>query len=182
MVSAKPDAPLGEGEFEVVGTAELGKTAATRSARGGVIVWDTTNTNAISRLTRSLVMAVREAAPFALTAQPTTLALVQGEPIELTVAARRRPDMPSAIELNGAGYQLPPGMEIAKTTIPEKQTDAKLKLDSAKIPPGTYSFLVNGEAQVPIKEANGNSKNVRCVYPSNTVTLTVRPKPVAGKK
>ena len=79
IVTAAPDAPIGESEFEIVGNAKIkikdkdGKETEktiTRNGRGGTIVWDTVNTNALARMARSLVMAVREKVPFMLTAAP----------------------------------------------------------------------------------------------------------------
>ncbi len=182
IVTAAPDAPIGEGEFEVVGSSKIkikdkdGKETEKeliRKARGGAIVWDTVNTNALARMTRSLVMAVREKAPFMLTAAPNEIKVKQGEPINVTLTLKRRDDMPSSVQLTGAGYQLPPGMEIQLTTIEKDKTEAKLTIKSDKIKEGTYSFTVSGDAQVPV-----DKRNIRCVYPSNSIKLIVEPKDV----
>ena len=164
MVNAAPDAPLGESEFEVVGTATLGGTKLTRQARGGVVVWDTVNTPAISRVTRSMVIAVREKVPYAVTASSTTLTIKPGDPINVVVTAARRADMPSAIQLNGSGIELPNGLTIPTTTINVGQNEAKIK-------EGTYSFIINSESQVP-----DGDKKIRCIYPSNPIKVTVEAK------
>ena len=101
----------------------------------------------------------------------------QGEPLEIDVAVHRRADMHGAVQLNGSGYQLPPNLNIPATPIAADQSQGRVKIATDQIPPGTYSFLINGEAQVPVKHANGNSQNIRCVYPSNAVRLTIQPKP-----
>lgn len=85
VVNAAPDAPIGEGESEIVGTAMRGEGKPVRKARGGVVVWDTVNTPAICRLTHSIVTAVREKTPFAVTASPNELTIKQGDPIKVTV-------------------------------------------------------------------------------------------------
>lgn len=172
VVTAKADATIGESELQIVGTSEVRKEKLIRKARGGVIVWDTVNTPAISRMIRSIMLAVREGAPFALTAFPAQLTVQKGDAITLTVSVKRREDMSNAIQLNGAGYQLPPGMEIPLTNVGADQTEATLVLKTDKIPVGTFSFLINGDGQVP----STKDKNIRCVYPSNTVTVTIEPK------
>ncbi len=174
VVTAAPDAPIGEGEFEIIGTSERGAEKLTRKARGGVIVWDTVNTPAICRLTRSIMLAVRETAPYAVTASCKDRTIKAGESLNVTVTAARRADMPSAILLNGTGIELPPGLTIPTTTINPGQTEAKLLVTTTdKIKPGTYSFIINSETQVP----NGTDKKTRVIYPSNPLQITVVAKP-----
>ncbi|HLX60417.1 MAG TPA: PPC domain-containing protein [Planctomycetota bacterium] len=182
IVTAAPDAPIGEGEFEVIGKSKIktkdkdGKDTEielVRKARGGTIVWDTVNTNALARMTHSLVMAVREKVPFMLTAEPKEITVKQGDPINLSIALKRREDMPAPVQLTGAGYQLPPGMEIPLTTIEKDKNDAKLTIKTDKMKEGVWSFTVSGDAQVPV-----DKKNIRCVYPSNSIKITIEPKEV----
>jgi hypothetical protein len=170
VVTAAPDAPIGEGEIEVVGTSLRGDEKLERRARGGVIVWDTVNTAAISRMTRSIVLAVRESTPFAVTVSSKDTLIKPGDPINVTVTATRRADMPSAIQLNGAGIDLPPGLTIPTTTINAGQTEAKIVVATTdKIKEGDYSFIINAESQVP----NGTEKKLRVIYPSNPLKITV---------
>ncbi|MEI6233526.1 MAG: PPC domain-containing protein [Planctomycetota bacterium] len=182
IVTAAPDAPMGEADFEVVGKSTVktkdkdGKdidTELIRKARGGAIVWDTVNTPALARMSRSLVMAVREKVPFMLTATPNEIKVKQGEPFTLTLTVKRRDDMPSPIQLTGAGFQLPPGMEIPLTTIEKDKTEGKLTVKTDKMKDGVWSFNVGGDAQVPAEK-----KNIRVVYPSNIIKITVEPKEV----
>ncbi len=174
MVTAAPDAPISEKEIEVVGTSARGEEKLIRKARGGVIVWDTVNTPAISRLTHSILLAVREKTPFAVTVAPAEFAIKAGQPIQVTVTAARREDiMPSAIQLNGSGIDLPPGLTIPTSTINAGQTETKLTVSTTdQLKPGVYSFIVNSESQVP----NGTEKKTRCIYPSNPIKITVEPK------
>lgn len=183
IVTAAADAPIGESSFEVVGSSKIktkdkdGKESEVelvRKARGGTIVWDTVNTNALARMTRSLVLAVREKAPFMLTVAPNDVKVKLGDPIELTVTLKRREDMPAPVQLTGAGYQLPPGLEIPLTMIEKDKTEAKLTLKTDKMKEGVYSFTVSGDAQVPMAD----KRNVRVVFPSNSIKVTVAPKDV----
>ena len=172
IVTAASDAPIGEGEIEIVGTAPRDKEKLVRKARGGVIVWDTVNTPGISRVTRSIVLAVREKTPFSVTASPKEFTIKQGDPINLTVTAARRADMPSAIQLNGSGIELPAGITIPTTTINVGQTETKVAIATTdKLKEGVYSFIINSESQVP-----DGDKKIRCIYPSNPIKITVEPK------
>jgi hypothetical protein len=92
----------------------------------------------------------------------------------VNVTAARRADMPSAILLNGTGIELPQGLTIPTTTIAPGQTETKLLVTTTdKIKPGTYSFIINSETQVP----NGTDKKTRVIYPSNPIQITVVAKP-----
>lgn len=173
IVTADATAPIGEGEIELVGTSESTGRKLVRKARGGVIVWDTVNTPAISRMTRSMVLAVRGQSPFALTAAPAEFTVKKGEPLKLNVAVRRDATMPNAVDLSGAGVQLPPGLEIPLIKVAPGKTSAEFTLNTDKMPPGTFSFVINGDGQVPAPE--GDKKNIRCVYPSNAVKVTIEP-------
>jgi hypothetical protein len=169
VITAAADAPVGEGEIEIVGTSDRDGEKLTRKARGGIIVWDTVNTPAQCRLTQSIVIAVREKTPFAVTAASSTQSIKPGEPINVTVKATRRADMPSAIQLNGSGIELPVGLTIPVTTINPDQTEAKLTIPTTdKMKAGVYSFVINAEAQVPTGD-----KKTRVIYPSNPLRITV---------
>ena len=50
----------------------------------------------------------------------------------------------------------------------------KLTLNTEKMPEGTFSFIVNGDGQVP--SSGDKNRNIRCVYPSNAVKITVEAK------
>ncbi len=172
VVTAAPDAPIGEGAIEIVGTAMRDKEKLTRKARGGVIVWDTVNTPAICRLTRSIMLAVREKTPYAVTASPKEFTIKPGDLINVTVTASRRADMPSAVQLNGSGFDLPPGVTIPTTTINPGQNETKVAIATTdKMKAGVYSFIINSESQVP-----DGDKKIRCIYPSNAIKVTVEAK------
>ena len=172
VVTAAPDAPIGEGAIEIVGTAMRDKEKLIRKARGGVIVWDTVNTPAICRLTHSIMLAVREKTPYTVTASPKEFTIKAGDPINVTVTANRRADMPSAVQLNGSGFDLPPGLTIPTTTINPGQTETKVAIATTdKMKAGVYSLIINSESQVP-----DGDKKIRCIYPSNAFKVTVEAK------
>lgn len=115
---------------------------------------------------------MRENTPFAVTVAPVELTVKQGEPINVTVTAQCRADMPSAIQLNGSGLELPPGLAIPTTTINPDQTEAKVAVTTTdKLKEGVYTFIINAEAHVPTGD-----KKTRVIYPSNPLKITVEPK------
>jgi len=172
---AAPEAAVGDSVIEIVGTAEVQGKPLVRKARGGAIVWDTVNTPALSRMTQSIVLAVRPKAPFEVTLSPAEVRVQKGGSVELKATLVRGEGMANAVQINGAGYQLPPGLSIPVKTIDPGQTEVTFSISTEKMPEGTFSFIVNGDGQVP--SAADKARNIRCVYPSNPVRITVDPKP-----
>lgn len=171
---AAPDAPVGDAVIELVGRADVKGKTLVRKARGGVIVWDTVNTPALSRMTQSIVLAVRPKAPFCVTLSPAEIHVTKGDSVELKASLARGEGMTNAVQVNGAGYQLPPGLSIPVKNIDPGQTEVKFSISTEKMPEGTFSFIVNGDGQVP--NALDKGKNIRCVYPSNPVRIVIDPK------
>ena len=172
VLSAAPDAALGEALIDVVGTSEVKGAKIVRHASGGVVVWDTVNTPALSRVTRGIALAVREKSPFELVASPAEVKVKKGDSFDITLTLKRSPEMTNAVQVNGAGYTLPPNLTIPVKSIDPGQNEVKVTINTANINEGTYSFMINGDGQVPADK----TRNVRCVYPSNRITLTVESK------
>jgi hypothetical protein len=73
---------------------------------------------------------------------------------------------------------LPPGFSFATTDIGADQTEAKIKLNvAANVPPGEYSVVVRGDAQVPYnRDAKAAARpNVRVADPSTPLLVQVLP-------
>jgi hypothetical protein len=126
-------------------------------------------------MTQSIVLGVRPKAPFTVTLSPSEVRVQKGESVELKATLVRGEGMTNAVQINGAGYTLPPGLSIPVKNIDPGQTEVKFSISTEKMAEGTYSFIVNGDGQVP--SAADKGKNIRCVYPSNPVRITVDPKP-----
>jgi FtsP/CotA-like multicopper oxidase with cupredoxin domain len=71
---------------------------------------------------------------------------------------------------------MPPGLDVPLQKIGEGETQATMQLSTEKMAPGTYCFIINGAAQVPFEATPGNKQNIRCVYPSNMITLELKAK------
>jgi hypothetical protein len=177
ILTAAADAPVSEAEINIVGKSQVAGKEVERVARGGTIVQDSTNTPCPARMTRSIVLAVRENSPFRVTATAENTTVKQGEPLVVNCHIDRRPEVAVEILLNGRNFQLPPGVEIPLTKVPAGQVDGKVTIATDKILPATYSIAINGEGQVPFTERNPDQKEtIRCLLPSNLVTFTVLPK------
>lgn len=181
---AAKDAPLGHAEIRVTGKATIDGVDTTRVARGGGLTWQTTNTPGIARMAQSIVLAVRNPAPYVLTATPAFTKAVAGEKVEIRVQVERAESWNDNIQL--AGLDLPQNVNIALVTVPKNAKEGKVELTlPANLKPGTYSFSVSGAGQAAgdfLREADASrprAANVRVVLPSNPITITVE---AAAKK
>jgi hypothetical protein len=128
-----------------------------------------------TRLTRGFVIAVREGSPFQIKASPTHWDIAPGGAVELTVEVERRAGFAEAVQLNTT--DLPPNTGPAAASIAKDKTSATLKLPiPGNVPPGTYTFLVQGTGPFPFsKDPNAKQKpNINVTQPSNPITITVR--------
>ncbi len=137
-------------------------------------------TFATARLTRGFVVAIRDQPGFRLTAAPAVWLVGQGHqlPLELTLARSEGVVEPVQV----AATDLPPTMTVPPITIAKGANAASLPLLLPKtVPPGVYSFVLRGTGPVPFHKdpAAKERPNVAVTAPSNPITVTVRPAPVA---
>ncbi|HTU26265.1 MAG TPA: PPC domain-containing protein [Pirellulales bacterium] len=176
ILTAAVDAPVGESEIHIVGKSQVEEADVERVCRGGVVVIDSTNTPCVNRMTRSIVLSVRENSPFRVTATAEKTELKQGEPLTVACHVDRRPEVNVDIQLNGRGFALPTGIDVPLSKVAAGQADGKVTITTDKVPPGTYSIAINGEGQVPFERKSGQKDTIRCVLPSNLITFTILPK------
>lgn len=184
---AAKDAPLGQGEIHIIGKAKIDEKDVERVARGGGLTWPTVNTPGIARMADSIVLAVREAAPFALTAAPAKTTVSAGEKLPITVKLERAGDWTESVQLSG--FDLPQNATVALVTVAKGAGEGKVELTlPANLKPGTYTFTINGAGQAPrdyAKQRDPNKprgNNVRVVYPSNPITITIEGTATKAKK
>jgi hypothetical protein len=179
---AAQDAPLGQVAIRVVGKARVGTAEVTRVARGGGLTWPTVNTPGLARLCDQIVLAVREARPFAVTATAAQTTVSAGDKVAISVQISRAGDWTESVQLSG--YDLPQGAAVGLVTVPANSGQGKVELTlPANLKPGTYSFTLTGAGQVPRdyaaernpQQARAAAQRARVVYPSNPVTITVGP-------
>jgi hypothetical protein len=188
VLSASPSAAPGVHELKVKGTAVIQGQPVVREARPASVTLGTQpqqNVPTISRLDRSLVVAVREQAPYQVTAMLEKETLVQGEKGNLTVKLTRLwPDLKT--QLQAVVLDLPPNLVSVNnnqpiTFAPDKN-EAKVPIEpKLAAAPGNYTIVLRTFGQIPYnKDPMAKQKpNVNVVQPSAPVTLTVLPKQVA---
>jgi hypothetical protein len=127
------------------------------------------------RATRGLAYAVREGAPFLLTARPESWVVGPGGQAEIQLEVERRPGFDDAVQVTAT--DLPPNLPAASATIAKEAKSAVLKLAvPANVPPGSYSILLRGTGPFPFnKDPNAKDKpKINVTEPSNPVSLTIR--------
>ena len=175
---AAKDAPRGHAEIRVSGKATIDDVETTRVARGGGLTWQTTNTPGVARMADSIVLAVRNPAPFVLTATPNATKVIAGEKLSIRVQVERAEGWNDTVQL--AGLDLPQGGAIPLVAVPKGSAEAKVELSlPPNLKPGTYTFCVSGAGQAPrdfvraADPARPRGANGRIVLPSNAVTIVV---------
>jgi hypothetical protein len=132
-----------------------------------------------SRVCREVCLAVRSRAPYGLKTPTETLTVTAGSAFEAKVTVERHwPDFKGKVQLTG--LNLPPGFSVPATDLPADRGDVTVKVTVAQnVPPGTYSVVLRGDAQVPFnRDPNATSKpNVRVADPSTPLTVTVTAPP-----
>ena len=178
VFEADPNAPPTVATVRVVGKARIGDVEVERVARGGGLTWPTVNTPGIARMADGIYLAVRDAPPFTLSAIPTRTSAAPGDKVGIKIQVSRAADWSEPVQLSG--YDLPNAATVALVNVPKGETEATVELVlPANLRPGTYTFTINGAGQVARdygrlpdpKRAKAN--NIRQVYPSNPITITV---------
>jgi hypothetical protein len=130
-----------------------------------------------SVMLREFCLAVRGKAPYAVQLPADKLEVAAGASLETSAkVVRHWPDFKGKVQL--IGLNLPPGFSFATTDIGADQTEAKIKLNvAANVPPGEYSVVVRGDAQVPYnRDAKAAARpNVRVADPSTPLLVQVLP-------
>lgn len=173
VLTAAPSADEWTGEVTLLATATIDGKLVQREVRPYTRCFGITE--ATSRPSRKLALAVREPGPFGLVIEPAQATVEAGKTIELTFKATRQwPDFKAAINLLPlaavGNLQLPNG------SISENSTEMKLTLTVQKgTRPGPYTLTVLGQAQVPFaKDPAATSRpNTLVSLPAVPVTLTV---------
>ena len=192
VLSAAADAPSWTGAIKVKGTAEIGGKKVVREARAGSILWPVqpqSNVPRAARVDRSLVLAVRDKAPYSLSAVIDKAEVLQGEKAVITVTVNRLwPDFKGNLALaantqtQGTPLYLPQNLTISAGNLNNGQKDAKLNINvNPATPPGTYNIVVRSQTQIPFQRnpAVKNKQNLLVVQFATPVSLTVIPKSLA---
>lgn len=172
VFTASPDAPETEVPIRVRTWATIDGTRVEREARPVVrAVTDQPQ----ARMARDLLLAVRPAAPYALTASPEQATVAPGQTVELRVALKRlSPEFKGGMQV--VGQDPPPEFNLTPADVAADQTEGVVRLtlgENAR--PGSYTLVLRGEAQVPFtKDPKAENKQaVRVTDPAPPVRITV---------
>ncbi len=182
VLSASDNAPAFTGEIKIVGTASAAGQKLVREARPASVTWPTQanqNIPTITRLDRSLVLAVRDKAPARLVAEPDKAVVSIGDKLNLKLKLSRfAPDFKGNFQVAAVPADLPSGMTFgALTFAPGKDDQAAVVAIAANTPPGVYNVVFRGFAPI---SPNAKAKPVNTILPSTPVQITVLPKQVAN--
>jgi hypothetical protein len=194
VVSAGLNTPEWTGEIRIKGTAIINGQTVVREARPASITWpvggqSTASIPAISRLERNLVLAVRERAPFSLTAAADQTTVVAGSRVNILLKlARLWPDFQGEVSVTpvNAKTHLPDGLTVGNNNqpikIPADKDEAPLAVTvKSSVAPGSYNLVLRGAVELPFsKDPLAKHKGkVKVIQPANPITLTVLPNQVA---
>lgn len=188
ILTAAADAPPFEGAIKVKGTALLNGQTIVREARPAAITWQVQpqqNIPTITRLDRQLMLAVRDKAPFQITATSEKAELLQGAKANVTLKVNRLwPDLKKQAFTVTA---LVPNPNLTLNNnqpfqVPADKDEIPLPLEAkTALPPGNYTVVLKAQAQVPFnKDPNAKQRpNINVVQPTTPFTLHVLPQALA---
>ncbi len=148
------------------------------------MVWPSTGRNrpATARVERGGVLGVlEEVDPLRLTVTPSRSTIVQGEPAQFDATLQRRVGFKAPVQVGIVPIFLPPKQKFNAVQIAVEADQAALPWpQAANLQPGLYTlaFQANGEHQYTKDPEGKDKKKVTLNVPSNTVLLTIRPRPL----
>jgi hypothetical protein len=181
VLQANMEAPSWTGTIRVKGTAVIDGRTVVREARPATITWPVPpqqNVATVSRLDRSLVLAVRDKAPFSLDVGIEQVVAVHNTRITVPLKLTRHwPDFKTPVRV--LPLNLPGRLQFQPVTLTPGKDEAKLNIDiRANVPPGVYSLVLRGLAQAqPIRRGQfpGNLSGA-VVQPAAPIKLIVLPR------
>ncbi|MBI2808795.1 MAG: PPC domain-containing protein [Planctomycetes bacterium] len=177
VFTAAVDAPAWTGAINLKAWAMVDGKKIERAVRPVQRRYPVANINT-SVMLREICLAVRDQAPYAVQLPTEEMLVVAGSPLETTAkVARLWPVFKGKVQL--IGLTLPPGFSFATTDIPADKSETKIKLNiAANVPPGLYTVVLRGDAQVPYsRDPKASARpNVRIADPSTPMLVRVAPK------
>jgi hypothetical protein len=128
-----------------------------------------------ARAARGFAVAVREGAPFLLTATPRRTVVAQGQSVEIDVLVKPGSGFDDTIALSG--WEPPAGMPAPNATISRGSTSSHVSWPVPKgLAPGLYTIALKGSATYQT-DPRAKAK-FKVEEPSNAVVVAVRSAPV----
>jgi hypothetical protein len=181
VVSADPGAPVWAGAITLKASAQIGGKEVMRQVRAAGASWPVPQVNlpAITRLERSLVLAVCGPAPYSLTADTAPCSGLPGQRLKVPLRLSRRPEVKGR-PLQVTALALPQALTFQQFTIAPGKDAAEANFTiKPNAEPGAYTVVLRGQMQVtgnPKKKQKGNQL---VQLPSTPITVMVLPKALA---
>jgi hypothetical protein len=190
VVTAARDAPPTVANVKIKGTAIIRGRKVEHEARPAEVVWPPMQNDRavplLTRLDRSLLLAVRPGAPFASVVTLTKPFLLQGQKTDLKVKVSRFwSEAKTPLTVQAVAADLPAGVTLNNkqplTIAADKDEGALPLVVAADAVPGHYSIVLRTSSPIPYnKDPQAKQKPAtNVVQPTTSVMLTVLPKSVA---
>ncbi len=171
---ADDDAPDFTGPIKIIATGKRGDETLRREVRAYTRVDSQTNS---SQAMRSLVIAVRDGAPWRLDWEQQSVEAEAGKTIDLKLRLTRRiADWKNEVTIQPLAF--PGNFTMSNGSITGDQTESTVTITvQAGTRPGQYTLAVLGQSQVPFnKDAAATDRpNTLVSLPSQPITITVKP-------
>jgi hypothetical protein len=181
VFTAAPDAPEWAGSIRLKAWAMIDGKRVDRAVACVQRRWgDGIGQNA-TRACRDICLAVRSKAPYGLKTGPEKIAAAPGKAIAAKVAVKRYwPDFKDGVQVSLLNP--PAGFEMPTATIPAEKEEISVEIKvAAEVPPGTYSIILRGDAQVPFNPDPKAAEKPKIRVPDPCTPLTVVVPPQAQK-
>jgi hypothetical protein len=179
VFTASADAPEFSGAIRLKATAEIDGKKLEREVRPAQRRFAIANISP-SIMLRETCLAVRpDPAPYAIRLPAQKLTVAAGGTLETTAKLDRAKDFQGKVQLTG--LSLPNGFTFNATDVLADKAETPIKITiAANVPPGDYTLVLRGDAQVPFsRDPKATTRPpVRVADPSTPLTVTV----TAGKK
>jgi hypothetical protein len=195
VLTATPEAAPWAGEIRIKGATTIAGNRVVREARAASIVWPiqpNQNVPTMSRLDRSLWLAVRGKAPFNLLPTIDKPEVLQGDKATVKIRVNRLwPDLKNVMQLslmqaqNRQGSEVPTNLRFNNNqpiNVNAGQAEATVNLTIGNdVPPGVYNVVFRGQTQSPYnKDPKSKARqNTFIVQPSAPLIVTVLPRSLA---
>ena len=179
VLTAAANAKDWTGAFTITGTATVNGKKVTRVAQAGCLVFPSPNNQpAVSRLARSLCLAVRDPGPFTLSAPAQPLAVPVGGNTTVKVKVERVNSAMKdnvSIDLVAAPAQSNgQPIKMGKVNVaPDKDGSLRIQIPS-NAPPGRYNLVFRGTGKFTMDDPNSKKKrNTLYVAVAQPIAFTV---------
>lgn len=179
VLTAAPGAADWTGSIIVKGTALINGTKVVHEARVCCLVYPSPNGNtpAVSRMARSLYLAVRDKGPFRLDGPNGEIAVPIGSTTQIKVKVQKQDagiqgnvqvDLAAGPAQSNGNPLNAPKVNVA----PDKEGSLKLQIP-ANAPTGTYNLVLRGVGKVQMADGPKKKKTVNYTAVSAPVRLTI---------